>query len=154
MIFAQRARVSPLSNSSASSFGIAMLTTVVRVFSVAVLLLAGFTSVGEVRAADELTGSNPVDEATLAAVPERVELTFDDSLDPEAVQIVVIAPNGARADTGVAETTADGVRSALPAATAAKDLLVRVIVSSRRCVRSSACAATRVAAMWCGQPPQ
>ena len=62
-------------------------------------------------AAGELIGSNPADGATLDAVPEQIELTFDGSLDPETVQIVVIGPNGARADTGIPETTADDTRS-------------------------------------------
>ena len=114
MIPASLAGVSPLSNSFASTSGTAMLATVVRVLWVVGLLLAGFGSGVEVRAAGELTGSNPSDEATLDAVPERVELSFDHSVDPETVQIVVIAPNGARADTGITETVADGTRSAVP----------------------------------------
>lgn len=69
-------------------------------------------SAGTVLASGELIESNPADGDTLATVPERIELTFDETIDPETVQIVVIAPNGARADTGVSETVGDGVRTA------------------------------------------
>ncbi len=87
--------------------------TRLRIVSLAVLLLTiGALAVPPTAlAAGELIGSNPADGATLDAVPEQVELTFDGSIDPETVQIVVIAPNGARADTGISETTADGTRS-------------------------------------------
>jgi methionine-rich copper-binding protein CopC len=78
------------------------------------LLLLGIALPGTARhilAAGELIGSNPANGATLATVPERIELTFDETIDPEMVQIVVIAPNGARADTGVSETSGDSMRA-------------------------------------------
>jgi hypothetical protein len=42
-----------------------------------------------------------------------VELSFDPSTDLQTVQIIVIAPNGARADDGVSRTTAQGIRSTI-----------------------------------------
>ncbi len=89
--------------------------TRLRLASLAVLLLTiGTLAVPETSiAAGELTGSNPVDGATLDAIPQQVELTFDGSIDPETVQIVIIGPNGGRADTGVSETTADGAIAVL-----------------------------------------
>ena len=87
--------------------------TRLRLASLAVLLLTiGTLAVPEISiAVGELTGSNPADGATLDAIPQQVELTFDGSIDPETVQIVVIGPHGGRADTGGSETTADGVRA-------------------------------------------
>ncbi len=84
-----------------------------RFASLAVLLLTIGLLGGPAKtiAVDELTRSNPADGATLDAIPNQVELTFDRSIDPETVQIVVIGPNGARADTGVSETTANGARA-------------------------------------------
>jgi methionine-rich copper-binding protein CopC len=79
------------------------------------LLLLGIALPGTDRhilAAEELIGSNPADGATLDGVPERIELTFDEAIEPETVQIVVIAPNGARADTGVSESAGNGIRAA------------------------------------------
>lgn len=89
-----------------------LVTTIVRVAAAALFLCFLTDSTVHVRAAGEPIESNPADGDTLAAVPERIELTFDETLDPETVQIVVIAPNGARADTGLSETVGDGVRAA------------------------------------------
>ena len=89
------------------------MSTLRRSWAASLLLMIALLGMaGPARAAGELIGSNPADGATLDVVPERVELSFDGSIDPETVQIVVIAPNGARADTGVAETIADGTRAA------------------------------------------
>jgi methionine-rich copper-binding protein CopC len=87
-----------------------MLITFVRVATIAIVLFSAFAGAVDVRAVGELTGSNPADGATLDAVPGQIELSFDDAIDPELVQIVVIAPNGARADTGVAASS-DGMRT-------------------------------------------
>lgn len=45
--------------------------------------------------------------------PQAVELSFDPAVDLQTVQLVVIAPNGARADDGVSRTTAIDTRSTL-----------------------------------------
>jgi methionine-rich copper-binding protein CopC len=89
-----------------------MSIVVTRFVLMLVLLTCAWTATLDVRAAGELTGSNPADGATLDAVPERIELTFDETIDPESMHIVVIAPNGARADIGVSETRGDGIREA------------------------------------------
>jgi len=87
-----------------------MLTFLVRVVLITIVLFS--LSVGNVgvRAGGELAGSTPVDGATLDSVPDQVALMFDGTLDPDTVRIVVIAPNGVRADTGISETS-EGARS-------------------------------------------
>jgi hypothetical protein len=55
----------------------------------------------------------PVSGQVFSTVPQAVEQQIDPSIDPQTVQLVVIAPNGARADDGVSRTTAEGVRSTI-----------------------------------------
>ncbi len=81
-------------------------------FAVLLLTIGLLEGPAKTIAAGELISSNPADGATLDAIPNQVEFTFDRSIDPETVQIVVIGPNGTRADTGVSETTANGARAA------------------------------------------
>jgi methionine-rich copper-binding protein CopC len=89
-----------------------MPTRLIRLSTVALLFLTFFAARCEVHGAGELIESKPADGAKLEAVPEQIELRFDESVDPETVQIVAIAPNGARADSGTSETTGEGTRSA------------------------------------------
>jgi hypothetical protein len=60
-----------------------------------------------------LAQGTPVDEQVFSTVPQAVEQQVDPSIDPQTVQVIVIAPNGARADDGVTRTTALSVRSTI-----------------------------------------
>ncbi len=72
------------------------------------LLLAGGAAL-----AGDLEIATPVASRVFTDVPNAVELSFDSSIDLQSVQIIVVGPNGARADDGVSRTTAQGVRSTL-----------------------------------------
>lgn len=81
----------------------------------ALMLLAGAAIQRPVStdAANVLAEATPVDGKTFEEAPQAVELSFDPSIDLQTVQIIVIAPNGARADDGVSRTTAEGIRSTI-----------------------------------------
>jgi hypothetical protein len=72
----------------------------------ALVVLAGTVSSGFAQA-------TPVDGEVFAAVPHGVDVPVDPAIDPQSVQVIVIAPNGARADDGVSRTTAPGIRSTI-----------------------------------------
>jgi hypothetical protein len=57
--------------------------------------------------------ATPIGQQTFERAPHAVELGFDPSVDVQSIEIVVIAPNGARADDGVTRTTAPGIRSTI-----------------------------------------
>jgi hypothetical protein len=57
--------------------------------------------------------ATPVDGPVFSEPPQAVEVPLDPSIDPQTVHVIVIAPNGARADDGVSRTTAEGVRSTI-----------------------------------------
>ena len=60
-----------------------------------------------------LAQGTPSGGQVFSTVPQAVEQQIDPSIDPQTVQVIVIAPNGARADDGVTRTTAPGVRSTI-----------------------------------------
>jgi methionine-rich copper-binding protein CopC len=76
----------------------------------ALLVVAGMAVPPSPAGAVEAT---PIGSQTFEQAPHAVELGFDPSVDVQAIQIVVIAPNGARADDGITRTTAEGIRSTL-----------------------------------------
>jgi methionine-rich copper-binding protein CopC len=84
-----------------------MIGPLSRIAIVLSLVLAFASLPSRTQAADTVTNATPADGATLDAVPSQVVLSFLESIDPETVQIVVIAPNGARADTGLPESSVD-----------------------------------------------
>jgi len=79
---------------------------IVIIGAVALTLLAGL-------APGILAQGTPVDGQVFSTAPQAVEQQIDPSIDPQTVQLIVIAPNGARADDGVSRTTAQGVRSTI-----------------------------------------
>lgn len=79
----------------------------VIVLADALLIAAGSALAGEPEAATLVAAQ------VFTEVPNAVELSFDSSIDLQSVQIIVVGPNGARADDGVSRTTAQGVRSTL-----------------------------------------
>jgi methionine-rich copper-binding protein CopC len=64
-------------------------------------------------ATSALAQGTPTDEHVFTEPPQAVQQQIDPSIDPQTVQLIVIAPNGARADDGVTRTTAEGVRSTI-----------------------------------------
>lgn len=92
----------------------AVRALVVPLAACAALLLL----VAPVRAHNVLTGSDPKDGATLAAMPGRVTFTFDQPVRPDFARIAVTGPDGARyeqGEVGVQGTTVFiGVRSPAP----------------------------------------
>lgn len=82
------------------------VTRMTAIGIVAAALLAGYAS-------SALAQATPVDGQVFTAVPQAVEIPIDPAIDPQTVQVIVIAPNGARADDGVSRTTAAGVRSTI-----------------------------------------
>lgn len=93
----------------------AVRALVVPLAACAALLLL----VAPARAHNVLTGSDPEDGATLAAMPSRVTFTFDQPVRPEFARIAVTGPDGARYDQGdvgvKGNTVFIGVRSPAPA---------------------------------------
>lgn len=79
---------------------------IVFIWIATVALLSGFSP-------GALAQGTPADGQVFSAVPQAVEQQVDPSIDPQTVQLIVIAPNGARADDGVSRTTASGVRSTI-----------------------------------------
>ena len=73
--------------------------------------IAGFAAPRS--AADVHAQATPVGAQVFETPPQAVELSFDPSIDLQSVQIIVVAPNGARADDGVSRTTAQGIRSTI-----------------------------------------
>lgn len=61
-----------------------------------------------------LVSSTPVDGARLAAAPAEVTLTFDEAIRLVPGTALVIADDGARADTGAAHVSADGTTVVIP----------------------------------------
>jgi methionine-rich copper-binding protein CopC len=58
-------------------------------------------------AAVEISRSNPVGGATLPVLPQNVEIWSAEPADPAYTQVIVVAPNGARIDSGQPEIDAD-----------------------------------------------
>ena len=76
----------------------------------ALLVIGGIAAPSSPAGAVEAT---PIGQQTFEHAPQAVELGFDPGVDLQSIQIVVIAPNGARADDGVTRTTAEGIRSTI-----------------------------------------
>ncbi len=73
------------------------------------LLLALFmgVTVHTGRSAVEIADSNPADGSSLAVLPSLVETWSADPLDPVHTQVIVVAPNGARIDSGMLDIDAN-----------------------------------------------
>ncbi len=57
--------------------------------------------------ATAILDSSPPDGSQLDAVPEVVEIWSTEPLDPALTQVIVVAPNGARIDTGILQIDPD-----------------------------------------------
>lgn len=76
--------------------------SILMVFALAIVTIAGATA-----------QATPATPQLFSEPPQSVELSFDPSIDLQTVQLIVIAPNGARADDGFSRTTAIDTRSTL-----------------------------------------
>jgi copper transport protein len=61
-----------------------------------------------------LVGTSPADDSVVDAVPERVELQFDEPVEVVDGGIQVIAPDGSRADRGPVDPDDDGATLVVP----------------------------------------
>jgi methionine-rich copper-binding protein CopC len=78
-----------------------MRSSVLR--TAAVTLLAGLAlllGAGPAFAHTRLLGSDPADGASLDTSPQRVSLTFNESISPDFTQLTVVGPNGGHYETG------------------------------------------------------
>jgi methionine-rich copper-binding protein CopC len=84
-----------------------MTTGVLRGAAVTVLCgLALLLGAGPALAHTRLESSDPADGASLATTPERVSLTFNETMQPGFTTLTVVGPDQAHYETG--DVTADG----------------------------------------------
>ncbi|MBX3072249.1 MAG: hypothetical protein KF883_17225 [Thermomicrobiales bacterium] len=77
-----------------------VLIALVTAMAAGALSLAGSAAV-------EIARSNPVGGATVLVLPQHVEIWSAEPADPVHTQVIVVAPNGARIDSGLPEINAE-----------------------------------------------
>ncbi|MCU1660966.1 MAG: copper resistance protein [Pseudonocardiales bacterium] len=97
-----------------------MTTRVLRAAAVTVLCgLALLLGAGQALAHTRLQSSDPADGASLATAPQRVSLTFNESMQPGFTTLTVVGPDQAKYQTGDVAANGDtvsiGVRPLGPA---------------------------------------